>query len=179
MYFFLNQLGHFPFADGARAPASAHAQEDAGALGPGREDAHRGRPEGSAPTWRMHPPTCYAKPSSKSYKTDLKVRIRNLGEGSDARLPSPCSSAYAQFSSQSFVQANSQSPESECHRTALMSHPKTGKRAAFLCVRHPTLAPLPAAEICLSSLPPLLCSTQQAPQRHPTLGSTAIPKRHW
>lgn len=112
---------------------------------PGREDTHRGHPKGSAPTGRMHSPTCSAKPSGESYKIELQARIKNLGEGSNARLLSPCSSAYAQFSLQHFVQTNSQHPKSEHPWTALMSHPKTGKRV-FLHIRHPMLALLPTAK---------------------------------
>lgn len=112
---------------------------------PGREDTHRGHPKGSAPTGRMHSPTCSAKPSGESYKIELQARIKNLREGSNARLLSPCSSAYAQFSLQHFVQTNSQHPKSEHHWTALTSHPKTGKRV-FLHIRHPMLAPLPTAK---------------------------------
>lgn len=65
--------------------AIAHIQEDTLALGPedtsctpGEGGRSRGHPKGAAPTQRKHHP-CSAKPSSESYGTELKLRIKNSG----------------------------------------------------------------------------------------------------
>lgn len=118
---------------------------DTQALGPkAPQEGQRGHAEGH-PTWRTRSPTSSAKPSGESYKIELKARIKSLGEGNDARLPSPRSLACAlsRFRSGQF-------PVSQNKRcsTALMSHPKNENRYILLCVRHKTLVLLPTDEIC-------------------------------